>query len=131
MRSVARILIVDDDPDIAELVQIRLRAKGHKTILVTNSAEALEIVVQKGAPDVAVLDIDMPGLTGIDLLARIREEVGDPRLPAVFLSGRVRPEDVEAGRALGAGYLTKPFVANALLKAVDEAIRPAPDAEAW
>ena len=127
----ARILIVDDDADIAELIQLRLRAKGHKTLLVTNSAEALDLVIRQGAPDVAVLDVDMPGLTGMDLLTRLRDELKDPNLPAVFLSGRVKPEDIEAGRALGAAYLTKPFVANALLKAVDDAVRPAQNSGEW
>ena len=127
----ARVLIVDDDAALAELIQLRLRAGGHQTVAVTNSSEALDVVIQKGAPDVAVLDIEMPGLTGMDLLTRIREQVNDPELPAVFLSGRVKPEDIEAGRALGAAYLTKPFVASALLKVVGDLVRTQKPAGDW
>lgn len=46
-------------------------------------------------------------------------------LPVIFLSSRISPEDIEAGRALGATYLTKPFVASALLKAIDQALKGA------
>ncbi len=78
-----------------------------------------------------VLDVDMPDVTGLELLARLRGDLGDPELPAVFLSARVQPDEIEAGRALGATYLTKPFVASALLKAIDSLMRPPNASGEW
>ena len=101
----ARVLVVDDDPDVLQLVSFRLRKAEHRVIAVGGGREALDVVAQRGAPDVAVLDVSMPGMDGLELLERLRELEGMERLPAIFLSARVQPEDIEAGRALGATYL--------------------------
>ena len=118
----ARVLVVDDDEDIRNLVQARLRAAGHLVVSASSGPEALDLVDEKGAPDVAVLDVSMPGMTGLDLLQQLRGREGMSELPVVFLSAKVQEEDIEAGRALGATYLTKPFVATALLDAVEKAL---------
>ena len=117
-----RVLIVDDEPDILRLVEHRLRRDGHEVVAAASAAEAEEQVEAAGAPDVAVLDVSMPGVGGLELLGRLRARDGLAELPAIFLSARVLPADIEAGRALGATYLTKPFVATALLNAVRGAV---------
>jgi CheY-like chemotaxis protein len=122
----ARVLVVDDDEDIRNLVQARLRAAGHLVVSAASGPEALDLVTEKGAPDVAVLDVSMPGMTGLELLQQLRGREGMSELPVVFLSAKVQDEDIEAGRELGATYLTKPFVATALLDAVAKAV-PAAD----
>jgi DNA-binding response OmpR family regulator len=116
---VARILVVDDDPDVVRLVVRRLQHADHKAHGVHNAADATAFVAEKGTPDIVVLDVDMPEIDGLELLTRLREQTGSAELPAIFLSGRMRPDDIAAGRHLGAVYLTKPFVANALLGAID------------
>ena len=74
----------------------------------------------------------MPAPDGFELLRLLREREGAAQLPAIFLSARVLPEDIEAGRAMGATYLTKPFVATALLRAVEQAApREEPADEGW
>jgi CheY-like chemotaxis protein len=118
----ARVLVVDDDPDVLNLVAFRLRKAQHKVIAVGGGEQALDVVAERGAPDVAVLDVMMPGLDGLTLLQRLRALEGLEQLPAIFLSARVQPEDIEVGRALGATYLTKPFVATALLNAIEAAL---------
>jgi CheY-like chemotaxis protein len=118
----SRLLVVDDDPVVLNLVQIRLKSGGHRVISAVDPDEALRVVDERGMPDVAVLDVSMPGMSGLELLAKLRQRPGAETLPAVFLSARVQPQDVEAGRALGATYLTKPFVASALIAAVDKAL---------
>jgi CheY-like chemotaxis protein len=120
----SKLLVVDDDPDILALVQLRLQRAGHRVIGASSGAEALAIVAERGAPDLAVLDVSMPGMSGLELLSTLREQQGQ-ELPAVFLSARVQPEDIERGRALGATYLTKPFIASALLNAVERALAEA------
>jgi CheY-like chemotaxis protein len=124
----ARILVVDDDPDILNLVAFRLKRHGHNVIAVDSSEDALRVVDERGAPDVAVLDVSMPAPDGFELLGLLRQRETCGELPAIFLSARVLPADIEAGRALGATYLTKPFVATALLNAIDAAI---PSADGW
>jgi len=114
-----RVLIVDDDPNLRHLVSIRLQKAGHRVLAADSAAEALAVVQERGAPDVVVLDVTMPGMTGLELLPVMRSLEGCTDLPAIFLSGRVEHHDVAAGRALNATYLTKPFSAIALTKAVD------------
>jgi CheY-like chemotaxis protein len=114
-----RVLVVDDDPNLRQLVTIRLQKAGHRVVGADSAAEALAVVQERGAPDVVVLDVTMPGMSGLELLPVLRAIDGCEALPAIFLSGRVEPHDVEAGRALDAVYLTKPFSANALCNAVE------------
>ena len=123
----ARILIVDDDPDIVQLVVRRLQNANHKVRGVHNAADALAFVTEKGTPDIVVLDVDMPDMDGLALLALLRDQTGSPELPAIFLSGRMRPDDIAAGQRLGAIYLTKPFVGTALVKAIDGIIEAVND----
>lgn len=118
----ARILVVDDDPGVRLLVGRRLQQAGHRVQEAGAAAEALDLVEARGTPDAVVLDVSMPQMDGLELLGRLREQVGRDDLPAVFLSGRVQPEDIEAGRSLGAVYLTKPFVATALLTAIERVL---------
>jgi CheY-like chemotaxis protein len=123
---VARVLVVDDDPDVLALVSHQLsRRGGHQVLQAASGPEALQVLEGRDPPDLAVLDVTMPEMTGLELATALRERYPrptGPALPVVFLSARVQPSDVEAGRALGATYLTKPFVGTALLTAVDEAL---------
>jgi len=116
---VAKLLVVDDDEDVRELVARRLRNHGHAVVVAANADEALAVAVERGAPDLVVLDVAMPGMTGLTLLDELRSLHGMEDLPAVFLSARVQEPDIAAGRARDAVYLTKPFVASALLASVD------------
>ncbi len=125
----ARILVVDDDPDLLTLIGIQLRQHGHRVITAASGTEALEIVAEKGCPDVAVLDVAMPEMNGHELLKLLRTLDGGEVLPAIFLSARVTPADIAAGEALGAVYLTKPYVMRALLAAIDRLVVPA--ASGW
>jgi CheY-like chemotaxis protein len=122
----SRVLVVDDDRDILDLVAFRLSQAGHRVLGAVSGPDALREVARRGAPDVAVLDVDMPGMSGLELLRRLRADLGLEGMPAIFLSARVAPRDIEAGRALGAVYLTKPFVATALFRAIDAAIPAEP-----
>lgn len=124
----ARVLVVDDDPDLLTLVGLQLRQHGHRVVTAASGPEALAIVAEKGAPEVAVLDVAMPGMNGLELLKHLRAMDGVADLPAIFLSARVGPEDIAAG-PLGAVYLTKPYVMRALLAAIDRLVVPA--ASGW
>jgi len=118
----AKVLVVEDDVDIRGLVETRLRRQGHRVVSVGSGEEALAAIAEKGAPEVAVLDVLMPGMNGLDLLRTLQEDPRTADVQAVFLSGRIQEDDIEAGRALGATYLTKPLVLSALVAAVDAAV---------
>jgi DNA-binding response OmpR family regulator len=125
---VARVLVVDDDPDLLALVEIQLRQHGHLVTKASSGLDALEVIAARGAPDIAVLDVAMPGMNGFDLLKELRTRDGLQTLPVIFLSARVNPEDVETGRALDATYLTKPYVMSALLGTIDQLLSAPADA---
>ncbi len=126
----ARVLVVDDDPDVLNLVTTQLRQAGHQVNGVASASEALELIGDRGLPDVAVFDVDMPEMNGLELLKTVRDRHSGS-MGAVFLSAKVRPEDIDAGRALGATYLTKPYVKSALLNAITKAVPAAPEGGAW
>ena len=119
-----KVLIVEDDEAIQMLLKLRISDEGHAVIAVDDAETALRVVAERGCPDVAVLDIGLPGMNGMMLLSVLREQVGKPDLPAIFLTARVNEADVELGRSLGATYLTKPVVAHALLNAIRNAVAP-------
>jgi CheY-like chemotaxis protein len=118
---VSRVLVVDDDPNVRDLIAFRLRKAGHRVLCAESGAEALDLVETRGAPDVAVLDVSMPEMSGLELLPTMRSRDGLADMPAIFLSGLVDHADVAAGRALDATYLTKPFSGVALVNAVAKA----------
>ncbi|MDQ4094979.1 MAG: response regulator [Actinomycetota bacterium] len=115
----ARILVVEDEEDILNLIRIRLRKAGHQVAALSRPEDALQVVNQS-PPDLVVLDVGLPGMNGLELLEELRGRPGLDDVPAIFLSAHVREEDVEAGRSMEAVYLTKPFVATALLNAVEK-----------
>ena len=120
-----KVLIVEDDEAIQNLLKMRIGDEGHAVVACDDAETALRVVAERGCPDVAVLDIGLPGMNGMMLLSVLREQVGKPDLPAIFLTARVNEADVELGRSLGATYLTKPVVAHALLNAIRNAGAPA------
>jgi CheY-like chemotaxis protein len=129
----AKVLVVDDAPELRQLLEVRLRQAGHRVVTAGSGEEALQVLADKGAPDVAVLDVLMPGMSGLELCALLRQDPAYAHVPVIFLSGRVLPEDIEAGKQLGASYMTKPVVMTALNNAIDKALAaslPAP-VESW
>ena len=105
----ARILVADDDVDIRELVEFKLSTLGHEIIAVSDGAAAVDACLEH-KPDLAVLDVMMPGMSGLDAMRAIR---GDPNVtatPIILLTARAQESDVETGFGSGADdYITKPF----------------------
>lgn len=117
----SQVLVVEDDENILNLIRLHLRKAGHRVAAVSNPREALELV-ETAPPGLAILDVGLPGMTGFQLLRELRERPGLGAIPAIFLSARVEEQDIATGRALGAVYLTKPFVGSALVNAVESAL---------
>jgi CheY-like chemotaxis protein len=103
------LLVVDDEPDILDLVVRRMVQAGHEVLAAGSGALALTLTERHGAPDAVVLDIDMPGMDGFALLEQLRQR--RPGLPALFLSVLCGGEIHPRLRDTGAAYLSKPFSA--------------------
>lgn len=113
-----RILIVEDHPLIAELVETRLRIEGMQPVKCPGGREALALVDSE-AFDAAILDIMMPDVDGYDVLRHIRAQARTATLPVIFLTAKATPADIEKGIALGANYyITKPFSGVDLVRKV-------------
>jgi DNA-binding response OmpR family regulator len=101
------VLVADDDADILSLVRLRLERSGYTVVSARNGAEALALALDR-SPDLAILDVSMPELTGIEVTRRLREE--HRTMPVILLTARARDVDVADGAAAGADvYVTKPF----------------------
>jgi two-component system OmpR family response regulator len=103
----ARLLVVDDEPNIVELLATSLRFAGFEVVTAMTGADAVA-AVERHRPDLVVLDIMLPDIDGFVVLRRLRE--GRDHLPVVFLTARDANEDKVAGLTLGGDdYVTKPF----------------------
>jgi DNA-binding response OmpR family regulator len=103
------VLVADDDPDIRELVAFRLERAGYDVVKAADGEEALRVAGEL-RPDLAVLDVMMPKLTGYDVTSRIREDEAMSRMPVILLTARAQEVDVTRGFEAGADdYLKKPF----------------------
>lgn len=114
-----RVLVAEDDDLIADLVAHKLRLKGFDVEIVSDGAEAWERI-RAGRPDVVILDGMLPGLDGLEVLRRIREDLVLTTIPVVMLTARRREQDIVNALALGASdYLVKPFMPEELLARVE------------
>ena len=117
--NVARILVADDDVDIRELVEFKLSTMGHDIVAVGDGAAAIDACMAE-KPDLAVLDVMMPGVSGLDAIRAIRAEPHLADLPVILLTARAQESDVETGFDSGADdYITKPFSPRELAARVE------------
>ncbi|WP_308113347.1 response regulator transcription factor [Antribacter soli] len=117
-----RVLVVDDDSGLARALSINLRAHGWDVIVAPTGAAALDAAAS-GRPDVVLLDLGLPDMSGLDVIAGIR---GWTRVPIVVLSARQLGDDkVDALDAGADDYVTKPFAMNELLARLRAAVRRA------
>ena len=123
--AAARALVVDDDPGLLGLLERLLELEDLEVTAVA-SGEAALAAAREERPDLAILDVNLPGLSGYEVCRALRELYG-PALPIVFVSGaRTEPYDRVAGLLLGADdYLVKPFAPDELLARVRALLRRA------
>ncbi len=115
----ARILVADDDVDIRELVEFKLSTMGHEIVAVGDGAAAVD-ACREQKPDLAVLDVMMPGVSGLDAIREIRADASLSDLPVILLTARAQESDVETGFDSGADdYITKPFSPRELASRVE------------
>jgi two-component system, OmpR family, response regulator len=116
-----RLLVVDDEPDIVELLSASLRFAGYDVSTAANGKEALELA-KSFRPDLVLLDVMMPGMDGFSVLTRLRGE--GHRVPVLFLTARDATEDKVRGLTTGADdYVTKPFSLSEVLARIGAILR--------
>ncbi|MFM7060868.1 MAG: response regulator [Actinomycetes bacterium] len=119
----ARILVVDDEPDIRTLLRIALeRVDEFEVVVVASGPEALTELTTRPF-DAVLLDVMMPGMDGLETLERLRALPGGDGVAVAFLTARAQVADVESYRAAGvADVLTKPFDPKALVERVRQLV---------
>ena len=114
------VLIVEDDPHTVEVVRLYLRRDGHTVLTASNGKDGLRMA-QESAPDLVVLDLMLPGKSGLEVCRELRRESD---VPIVMLTARVEEEDRVAGFEFGADdYVTKPFSPRELAARIRAVLR--------
>jgi DNA-binding response OmpR family regulator len=114
----ARILIAEDEPDIRELVAFTLRFAGHEVNTASNGEEAFHQALQI-IPDLILMDVRMPKMTGYDACRAMKKEPSIKEIPVVFLSAKGQDSEIQTGLEAGAEeYLLKPFAPDQLVERV-------------
>jgi diguanylate cyclase (GGDEF)-like protein len=123
--SKGRLLVVEDDFDISNMLRIYFDSQGYETIVAPRGEEALEIC-RRNMPNLVILDIMLPDINGYDVCRRLRSNLRTSHIPIIFLTQRDERSDQIAGLELGADdYVTKPFDLQLLLLRVQGALRRA------
>jgi DNA-binding response OmpR family regulator len=115
-----RVLVVDDDEAIRGLIALILGLEGFDVTQAADGQQCIDLI-PKLDPAVVVLDVSMPGLDGLAIVARLKAAVGTAHVGVVIVSARAQRADIRKGLYAGADvYLTKPFEPEVLIKAVRE-----------
>ena len=116
------VLIIEDEPDAAELFAEMMRVSGFRVLKTSSSAPAIGMMAAE-KPDVVLLDIMMPEISGLDILRQMRNDPALASIPVVVVSAKGMPADIRNGMEAGAStYLTKPVGFLELKEAVERAL---------
>lgn len=119
-----RVLVVDDEPDVLLLCRLNLQQRGHELLEAADGSTALEIA-RDLHPDVIVLDLMLPGISGYDVLEALQRDAETTDIPVLVLTAKSLRADRERSHGLGASaFLTKPFLPNELCEMVDSLVAP-------
>ncbi len=115
-----KILVVDDEQDVAKALKVRLKANGYHVVLASDSVQAF-MMANKEKPDLIILDIMIPGGGGFVVAERLKQSQTTHRIPIIFLTGI--PGGEEKAHQLGAsGYVMKPYHPDELLETIHRAL---------
>ena len=119
-----KVLLADDDRVLTHLISSRLRSKGAEIVVAHDAMQAFMSAI-KSQPDVIVLDVQMPGGTGLEALKKLKQSAKTSQIPVVVLSGSVEAEMTDVVKGLGAiEFLLKPIDPEALYKALCAIVAP-------
>ena len=113
-----KIVLAEDEPQIARLIEFKLKKEGYQVTWKENGKEALE-AIKAEEPDLVILDVMMPVMDGYEVLRRLKEDENLKSIPVIMLTARAQEKDVVKGIDMGAeDYITKPFHPAELLARV-------------
>ena len=119
-----RVLVIDDDPELLQLVRVLLARINAEAVTTDNATTAAALLRSGAAPDLMILDLMLPEVSGVEFLRQLRADPAYAQLPVIVLSALVDPDRIRAALDAGADrYLTKPYIANNLLTVVSEILR--------
>ena len=119
-----RVLVVDDEPDVLLLCRLNLQQRGHELLEAADGSTALALARDRH-PDVIVLDLMLPGISGYDVLEALQRDELTTDIPVLVLTAKSLRADRERSHGLGASaFLTKPFLPNELCEMVDSLAAP-------
>jgi len=119
----AKIVVADDDADIRDLVTFKLQQSGHDVVAVGDGAAAVE-ACRGEVPDLVVLDVMMPGMSGLEACRAIRLDQRLTKVPVILLTARAQESDIEQGFSAGADdYVVKPFSPRELASRVSAVLQ--------
>ena len=122
MNSTKKILFVDDEDDIREVVQIRLESNGYQVVTAASGEEALAKVASDH-PDLMILDVMMPGMDGLAVLKKLRKEESTSKLPVILLTAKRKKMIGDLFEMEGIqGFIEKPFESTVLLDLIKKAL---------
>ncbi len=128
MRDSPRVLVVDDEADLVELLSYNLRQAGYEPIPAFNGLEAIQ-AASRHNPNLIVLDIMMPEMSGVEVARRLRADPKSARIPIIMLTARASEHDQVVGLSVGADdYVTKPFSPKVLIARIEAVLRRSTDA---
>lgn len=118
-----RLLVVDDNEDNRDMLARRLRRRGYQVSTAESGVSALELITSAQAFDAVLLDVMMPDLTGLEVLAKLRTRFNKDQLPILMATARSDSEDVVEALRLGANdYVTKPINLDEVISALEVAL---------
>ena len=114
----AKILLVDDEPNIVMALEYALKKKGFEVLIALSGKEAINMCHEQ-QPCLMVLDIMMPEMDGFEVIEKIKSDTATQAIKTIFLSAKNKPEDIEKGLQAGAvEYMTKPFSTKKLIEKI-------------
>ncbi len=121
MGQQTRIVLIDDDLDACELLKMQLEDTGRMALTYTTRSEEALSVIRRELPDITILDINMPGIHGVEIASTLAEEPTTSTIPILYLSGMVTPDEVEKlGRGKGhPPLISKGSPVEELISAID------------
>ena len=118
------VLVVEDDPTILQLLEVNFEMEGFRVVLATDGAIGVERA-RDSAPDVIVSDVMMPNMSGVEMVAALKNDPTTASIPIILLSAKAQGTDIRAGIDAGADdYVTKPFEPLDLIDRVNALLAP-------
>jgi len=118
----ATILVIEDDPSFRELLGLHLRSAGHRVRAAADPEEGLRSFLEQ-VPELVLLDLDLPYLSGFEVLSALRADDASKKVPVIVVTGRTDDETYDRCRKLGVdGFASKPLKREELMDAIDKAL---------